>query len=65
MRSLIAEHGSASQEPKLHDSANVAYDRLTGFVDPPTPLLISSGHWNSNQTYEFYAMVDLHGDRLG
>jgi len=59
-------------EPKLLDTANVAYDRLTGFADPPnltlwdgsTPLLISSGHWNSNQTYEFYAMVDLHSDRL-
>lgn len=60
------------QEPKLLDAANVAYDRLTDFVEPAkltmrdgdTPLLISSGHWNSNQSYKTYAMVDLHGDRL-
>lgn len=62
----------ADQEPKLLDAANVAYDRLTGFAEPEkltmwdgnTPLLISSSHWNSNQSYQTYAMVDLHGDRL-
>lgn len=60
------------QEPKLLDLANVAYDRQTGFFDPgklalpdgSTPLLIASSHSNSNQTYQTYVMVDLHGDRL-
>lgn len=61
------------REPKLLDLANVGYDRQTGFFDPgklmlpdgSTLLLIVSSHSNSNQTYQTYVMVDLHGDRLG
>lgn len=60
------------QQPTLLDIANVAYDRQTGFFDPgqlllrdgSASLLIASGHWNSNQSYQTYGMVDLRGDRL-
>lgn len=57
---------------RLLDAVNVAYDRHTGFFSPGAlrvgkgedVALVSSSHFNSNETYQTVAMIALRGDRL-
>lgn len=69
---VLALIDPGASPPKLLDAANVGYDRLTGFFTPGAlrvgqgedVALVSSSHFNSNQSYRTVAMIGLRGDKL-